>query len=183
MLVRWYRALDQQASGEVILVGDGAAVADNAPNVPHPVIQAHTFEPPVAQHAAAVTFDTPSAPIQLRGFDLITSSQALSLTLYWSAPATLTQDYKSFVHLAPLDNPEPLRQADRFTRDGMYPTGMWLPGEVVSDTVTLDLRDVPAGEYQLAMGWYDPNTLARLPGRDNGVVLSDGRYVLAKIRH
>jgi hypothetical protein len=58
---------------------------------------------------------------------------------------------------------------------------MWLPGEVVSDTVALDWHDVPAGDYQLVVGWYDPDTLARLPVREASASLPDGRYVLETI--
>jgi len=50
-----------------------------------------------------------------------------------------------------------------------YPTTWWVEGEVVSETVTLDISDradagaVPPGAYRLGVGWYDPATLDRLP--------------------
>jgi hypothetical protein len=189
LLVRWYRLLDQHATGEVTLVGERASDLLNAPNVPRSVLTEHRYDAPPIQQRTDTTFavpvstsDSTGGDIRLLGYDLLTSSEVLSLTLYWSATATVTQDYKSFVHLASLSTPDPVRQADRFTRDGMYPTGMWLPGEVVSDTVVLDLRDVPAGAYQLAVGWYDPDTLVRLPARVSGIPVADGRVVLETIQ-
>jgi hypothetical protein len=63
-----------------------------------------------------------------------------------------------------------------------YPTGLWVKGEVVTDTVTLTLADVPPGDYRVAVGWYDPNTPAdRLPAFDaNGKPLEVNRVVMAE---
>jgi hypothetical protein len=187
LLVRWYGLLDQQANGEVTLVGERSADLENAPNIPRPVITVHRYDAPPLQQHTDVSFTVPARPptaptaIRLLGYDLITTTRALSVTLYWSAVSTVTQDYKSFVHLAPLSTPEPVRQADRLTRDGMYPTGMWLPGEIVTDTIALDLNALPAAGYQLAVGWYDPETLVRLPAESQGIRVVDGRYVLTEI--
>ncbi len=178
--IRWYQVLDQKPSGEVTLAGTRKGDSSLAPETPHALITDHTYSMPPVQHQTAITF---GQSIRLRGYDLLTSTQNLSLTLYWSSAMSLTQDYKLFVHLAPLSTPEPIRQDDRFTLNGMYPTGMWVPGEIVSETVTLNLADVPAGQYQLAIGWYDPDTQDRLSAVTDAGPLPDGRYVLAKIEH
>ncbi|MCL5275920.1 MAG: YfhO family protein [Chloroflexi bacterium] len=178
LLVRWYRVLDQQPDGEVILVGTRAQDTVNAPNLPHPVITNHTYALPAVQHPAAVTFGN---NIKLMGYDLVTTTQHLDLTLYWTAISTPALDYKSFVHISPLTSEEPVRQADRYTLDGKYPSGMWMPGEIVSDTVQLDLSGVPPGRYQLAIGWYDPQSLARLPAVTGDTALPDGRYVVTEL--
>jgi hypothetical protein len=178
--IRWYRVLDQQSSGGVTLVGTRKGDFSLAPETPHAVITDHIYSTPPVQHQTEITF---GQSIRLQGYDLLTSTQNLSLTLYWSSAMSLTQDYKLFVHLAPLSTPEPIRQDDRFTLNGMYPTGMWVPGEIISETVTLNLADVPAGEYQLAIGWYDPDTQDRLTAVTDTGSLPDGRYVLAKIQH
>ncbi len=180
LLVRWYRVSDQRPDGEVILVGNRAQDTVNAPNLPHAIIVDHTYAPPQAQHAADALF---GGNIRLLGYDLISTTQNLRLTLYWLAVTTPSIDYKLFVHLAPASSAEPVLQSDRYTLDGMYPTGMWLPGEIVSDTVRLDLAGVPPGRYQLAVGWYDPQTLARLPGVVAGKVIPDGRLVLTEVEH
>jgi hypothetical protein len=185
LLVRWYRVADQRAAGEVTLLGKRDVVAVNAPNAPRPVITAHTFTTPAEQQARTqVRYGSEDGgAIRLLGHQVVTTSQTLNLTLTWSAAATLTQDYKQFVHLAALTNAEPVRQSDGFTLGGRYPTGMWLPGELVTDTVTLDLAGLPAGRYQLAVGWYDPDTLQRLPATTPNGALPEGRFVLAEINH
>jgi hypothetical protein len=56
---------------------------------------------------------------------------------------------------------------------------MWAPGEVISDVVRLSLKGVPAGQYELAIGWYDPETGVRLPAMgEDGPRLPDDRLVL-----
>jgi hypothetical protein len=180
VLIRWYRVQDQQSSGEVILVGTRKGDSNLAPETPHAIITDHQYSAPPIQYQTAITF---GQSIRLLGYDLFSNTQNLSVTLYWSSAVSLTQDNKLFMHLAPMTTPEPIRQADRFTLNGMYPTGMWAPGEIISETVTLTLADIPGGEYQLAIGWYDPDTLNRLTAVSDAGPLPDGRYVLAKIEH
>lgn len=177
MMMRLYRLADQHATGEVTLVGNREQMTTLAPNRPQPVITVHQYERPSAQHAVDVTFGD---SIKLVGYDLITTTNAMQVTLYWTSPVTITQDFKMFVHLATTSSPEPVRQTDRLTRDGMYPTGMWAPGEIVSDTVTLDTSNLPAATYQLAVGWYDPETLVRLAAISSTQAITDGRYVLSQ---
>jgi hypothetical protein len=84
-----------------------------------------------------------------------------------------------FVHLAEPDTGRPVAQVDTMPRAFTYPTGMWVSGEVVSDEVVLSLADAPPGRYDLAVGWYDPETKNRLAvrGKDDNP-LPDGRFVL-----
>ncbi|HEY3342053.1 MAG TPA: hypothetical protein VGK81_08550, partial [Anaerolineae bacterium] len=180
VLIRWYRVQDQQSTGEVILVGTRKGDSNLAPEVPHAIITDHLYSAPPIQHQTAITF---GQSIRLLGYDLLSSTQNLSVTLYWSSAVSLSQDNKLFMHLAPITTPEPIRQEDRYTLNGMYPTGMWIPGEVVSETLALNLADIPAGVYQLAIGWYDPDTQNRLTAFTDTGLLPDGRYVLAKITH
>jgi hypothetical protein len=180
LLVRWYRVLDQHPSGEVTLVGTRKVEATNPPEAPHALITAHALSAPSVQHQTAVTF---SNAIRLLGYDMLTTTRDVSLTLYWTSPVSLTQDEKLFVHLAPVTTPVPVQQADRYTLEGMYPTGMWVPHEVVSETLSLSLDDVPPGAYNIAIGWYDPETLDRLQATTDTGLLPDGRYVLARINH
>ena len=179
LLIRWYRVLDQHSSGEVILVGTRKVEMVGAPEVPHAIITQHTFSQPSPQHHTNATF---GRFIRLLGYDLLTTTHSISLTLYWTSPVSQSQDEKLFVHLAPITTPVPVRQVDRYTLDGMYPTGMWVPHEVVSETVSMDISSVPVGYYDVAIGWYDPDTLTRLPARTDAGPIPDGRYVLAKIQ-
>ena len=177
LLLRWYRLLDNRTEGEVTLVGArGQGLRDV--HLPHLAITDHRDQPPAMQVSSRALF---ANTIRLLGYDLVTGTSSLSLTLHWQGLVPISEDYKFFVHLAPMDRGEPVRQADRLTLDGLYPTGVWLPGEVVSDSITLDLTGVSPGRYRLAIGWYDPNTLARLPATDGGRPVPDGWLVLAEV--
>lgn len=174
---RWYRLLDNRTEGEITLVGRRSQGLWDV-HRPALAITEHLWQPPAMQTRSAALF---ADSIRLLGYDLLTATQSLSLTLYWQGQQFIAQDYKLFVHLTPPDRPEPLRQADRLTRDGLYPTGVWQPGEIVSDTVALDLAGLPPARYRLAIGWYDPNTLARLPATDAGRPVPDGWLMLEEI--
>jgi hypothetical protein len=59
---------------------------------------------------------------------------------------------------------------DSVPQGGGYPTIWWLPGEVVADTLTLELPpDAPRDlVYRLIVGLYDPDTGDRLPVSGTG---------------
>ncbi|MBI5955654.1 MAG: hypothetical protein HY871_01515, partial [Chloroflexi bacterium] len=65
-------------------------------------------------------------------------------------------------------------QLDRQPLDGHYPTTIWDDGEVVADQVELRLPPaLPRGQYRLAVGLYDGQTMERLqvPGGDGRIFL------------
>ncbi len=56
--------------------------------------------------------------------------------------------------------------------NGRYPTGSWLPTQVVEDETVLTLApDLPPGEYRIAVGMYELETGQRLEvkGKDGTV--------------
>jgi hypothetical protein len=117
--------------------------------------------------------------IELAGYDLRQVKERIHLTLYWQALTTPDQHYMFFVHLADPESGRPVRQVDDMPKGFTYPTGLWTPGEVVSDEVWISVKDVPAGRYDLAIGWYDPDTKLRLQASDSeGRPLSDDRLLL-----
>ncbi len=121
--------------------------------------------------------------IQLQGYQFNQSDAALELTLVWQALANGQTDYTRFVHLIdPVVGGAPLTQSDSQPRYGSYPTSQWTLGEVVPDSLSLPLADVPPGSYQLAVGFYSqpaPDQFVRLPVVDgDGMPLPDGRFVL-----
>ena len=116
--------------------------------------------------------------IDLLGYNLshhrLASGQSLDLTLFWSPRGRPTQGYTVFVHL--LDSQGQLRaQTDSPPTSGKYPTSVWDPGEVIADLHTLSLApDLPAGEYRIAVGLYDPETGQRVQTIDeSGTVTAD----------
>ncbi len=120
--------------------------------------------------------------IRLAGYDLVREAESLRLTLWWQALTAPRADYTVFVHFFGPESPVPVAQNDAPPRGGAYPTSLWVPGEVVSDTVNLSLRDVPPGEYRLAVGLYRPETGARLPAfAADGTPIPDDRPVLPEV--
>jgi hypothetical protein len=122
--------------------------------------------------------------IKLLGYDLKsparpTDGQQVALTLYWQAIAAPQGDYTVFVHLARPADDKIVAQYDAMPLGGRYPTSWWAAGEVISETVTLNLADVQPGTYRLAVGLYDARSVTRLAaaGPDGGRLDAD-RLVL-----
>ena len=101
--------------------------------------------------------------LQLLGYDYELSKQKLRLTIWWQADRVPVQDYKRFIHLYEVGTEAVGQQDDAMPRDWNYPTSWWAAGEVVSETVNLDLEAVAAGKYRVGVGWYDAQTGERLP--------------------
>jgi hypothetical protein len=123
----------------------------------------------------------------LRGYRLNGDTDTLSLTLYWEALAAGEEDYVRFVHLIDPPTGRIVERADGSTvqidgipRQESYPTSQWSAGEIITDPVTFSLAGVPAGSYQLAVGFYPPQAPAeRLPVREEeGPPLSTGYFLL-----
>jgi hypothetical protein len=115
-----------------------------------------TFDLPIGLTPMDVLFEDESGPvIQLHGYDLEQTESQIDLTLYWGALADGQVDYTRFVHLVALaGEPQPVAQNDGMPRYNSYPTSQWSVGEIVPDTLSLDLANVPAGEYQIYVGLY-----------------------------
>lgn len=142
------------------------------------VDRAREFALPPVQTLVGATFD---GQFKLVGYDVTQTESELRLTLVWQALAQPRGDYKYFVHLFDPADEGIVAQADAVPRRFTYPTTLWLKDEIVTESVTLALRDAPAGTYRLAVGWYDPATpdLPRLSAFDaQGQPLADGRVVL-----
>ncbi|MCB8976861.1 MAG: hypothetical protein H6657_05480 [Ardenticatenaceae bacterium] len=141
------------------------------------------FVLPEEMEAATAVF---GEEIQLQGYQLSQTNEALDLTLVWQALADGQTDYIRFVHLIDVaEGGAPLAQNDSPPRYGSYPTSQWVSGEVIQDRLSLPLTDVPPGSYQLAVGFYSQPTLGqfnRLPVFvEDGGEMPDGRFVLPVI--
>ncbi len=134
-----------------------------------------SFLLPTPEHPLEVDF---GEEVRLAGYDLAQGEEALHLTLWWQARQTPQVDYTIFVHLLDPATETLVTQSDAEPRGGAYPTSWWVAGEVISETVTLSLEDVPAGAYRLAVGLYD-RTVTRLPATGpDGQLLPDDRLIL-----
>ena len=114
------------------------------------------FTPPAGVERLDISFREGDRPvIWLHGYEQSATQDMLSLTLHWQALSRMTADYARFVHLID-DAGNIVAQVDGNPVSNSYPTSQWIPGEVVADTVTFDLADLPEGEYRLATGFYRP---------------------------
>jgi hypothetical protein len=120
-----------------------------------------------------------SSTVELRGFTLapLSPEQQLTLWLYWRPDALIRPSHKVFVHLVGQINPatgSPLwTQADFLPQQGRISTETWKLNRLYRDPVTLDLNGVPAGTYEIRVGWYNPEDNRRLvleDGTDYGVL-------------
>jgi hypothetical protein len=102
---------------------------------------------------------------------------AQSITLLWQSDAPIQEDYSIFLHL--LDaNGNLIGQADGLPYHNLYPPAAWLPGQVVEDTRSLDLKDAPPAK--IVIGVYNPHSGARLPAvdADNTPLPDDAFYLI-----
>ena len=78
--------------------------------------------------------------------------------LTWQALRPIDHDYTIFVH-AVHDNGNTYAQEDSKPQDGALPTLKWTPGEVISDTHTIQIDvEGPSEGYHLELGMYNAAT-------------------------
>jgi hypothetical protein len=92
--------------------------------------------------------------IRLHGYQINQTGTDLRLTFYWEALVSDLLDYTRFIHLFDRETDTVVAQNDGQPRNNSYPTSQWTAGEIVSDTITFDLADVPGGSYQIGVGFY-----------------------------
>ncbi len=85
------------------------------------------------------------------------------LTLVWRALAPPGQDYSLFVHAVTADG-DRVGQLDTYHGGGLYPTGLWQPGEVIIDTayVPVSWKAQAPALIRFNVGLHDA-TATRLP--------------------
>jgi hypothetical protein len=77
-------------------------------------------------------------------------------------------NYTRFVHVHK-EGVGMAAQDDGLPQHGDNPTFAWTPGEVVRDEVALTIAaDAAPGDYSLRIGFYDPQSGARMAARDAG---------------
>jgi 4-amino-4-deoxy-L-arabinose transferase-like glycosyltransferase len=131
-----------------------------------------------------------NSSIRLLGYDIdetkFLPGNTVSLNLYYRGNAPIAENYTAFVHLLGTHNPttgNPLwAQNDSEPCHTFYPTSTWKAGEIIKDTITLQLPpDMPPGTYTLATGFYNLLTMERLTVTDGEA--QDNVAVLGTIQH
>jgi hypothetical protein len=134
------------------------------------------FEPPQPQiHVGAnygdqavlvgldVETGAPTSDGALSLVSTLSPGETLPARLYWQATAEFSRDYTVFFQLIGPDG-RLYGQVDQIPGAGDFPTTGWLPGEYIADAYQVSLSaGAPPGDYQVAIGLYDPDTGERLP--------------------
>lgn len=120
-----------------------------------------TLIEPIYESVLDVSFDE---AITLLGYSqLVVNSQQLAVTLIWQTRVELTTGYRVFVHLVNEEGAI-VTQTDGEPANWSRPTTGWMPGEYIVDNHTLMLpENLPAGNYTLRLGLYNPDNGQRLP--------------------
>jgi len=119
--------------------------------------------------------------IRLPGYDLERSGEQIAVTFHWQALQAPGHEYKVFLHCFDPADEKIVAQRDAGPLSDTYPTSRWAAGEVVSDRLVLDMKEVAAGRYVLAVGWYDPTTGERLEPSGGSATISNRRVLLQEV--
>ncbi len=135
--------------------------------------------PPIEHPLGPIAVGTQA---QLLGYDLEKDGEPalpLQLTLYWRSVAPFPANAVVFVHLLN-EAGQIVAQQDIAPAEGSRPTMGWLSGEIIVDRHTLTpAQPLAPGRYRVAVGLYDPTTLARYELRTtSGERISDDRLLL-----
>jgi 4-amino-4-deoxy-L-arabinose transferase-like glycosyltransferase len=97
----------------------------------------------------------------------------LRVALTWTVEEAPRRDYQVFVHLVDGQG-RAWAMGDGAPRRGIYPTFWWEVGEVIVDEHLLPLgQDVPTGQYQVLVGWYDGSGRVPAFGLDGALLAGE----------
>ncbi len=97
----------------------------------------------------------------------------LNLRLQWDSVQRAALDYTTFVHVVNADG-KLVAQQDRPPLGGFAATRLWEPGQRIVDDYAIPLpADLPAGQYTVQLGLYNPADGARLPVTQQGKTSGD----------
>ncbi len=104
-------------------------------------------------------FGLPGDPgAELRAYTVVGATQPgerVEVRLLWHALGRQNRNWLVFVHLADGDG-QIVAESNNEPRNGAYPLGVWVEGDWIEDTHSLELpTNLPAGRYQLRVGLFD----------------------------
>lgn len=100
--------------------------------------------------------------LQLTGFSTRQQGRYVTVALRWQSSASVDAPYKLFVHLVDA-NGAILAQNDQYPGGDFAPPTSWQPQTPVNDWHGLILPTAEPAAYTIRIGWYLPETGARLP--------------------
>jgi 4-amino-4-deoxy-L-arabinose transferase-like glycosyltransferase len=137
-----------------VVVGDSEPIVLGAVNV----LQGDRVlsEPPIDHPVHLPLGDA----IELAGYNLDRTANAIKLTLIWKSLRTIGEDYTVFAHVLDRSGQQ-IAGKDNQPINGAYPASQWMPGEYVIDEYAIPVVNAPDG-LAIDVGMYDPETGARL---------------------
>jgi hypothetical protein len=105
------------------------------------------------------TFADVSHVAGVRIFEEPEPTGELAVWVYWQPIDTTNQPLKAFLHLV---DSELRAQDDHLPQDGRISTQTWSTDTVYRDIYRIPIAGVPAGQYTLHLGLYDPETGTRV---------------------
>jgi hypothetical protein len=160
----------------------------------HPMSLAFVGSVPILSPDALPTVEGPKLYILDDAIGLnrvqLSRKSSITLTLTWQSLRPVPYDATMFVHLRERDG-NILTQVDRQPLNGRFPTSYWLPGQIITDVVSLgpvpdtyDCVSIPEcsgvdGPLTLNIGLYTWPSLQRLPVTDaSGTPQQDNMIVI-----
>ena len=146
-------------------------------------VPAGTPAPPPA-HPANARF---GPGITLLGYEWsgaeVKPGESVFLTLHWKAEKDFDDDLTAFAHVvAGSGGTRLIAQHDGQPCQGLYPTSRWRSGDVIPDSFAVTIpQGTPAGDYPLAVGWYQYPSIERLTLVSADNPLTDNRAVIASV--
>lgn len=112
------------------------------------------------------------------GTETLRPGEVLPVVLRWRAMRAMEENYTVTVQLLGPDG-RLYGQVDSWPVQGTLPTSGWEPAQEIVDPYTVPLAvDAPPGRYQVIVGWYLLETMARLPVFDaSGQAVADHAVV------
>ncbi len=172
---------------------NGSPQTDAPPGTPLRDLPATRDGRPVDPPLMASVVVRPAAPLAppavegepavfAESFQLAAASAAVEgdgpvVTLWWAATAVPPADYTIFVHLLDAAG-NLLAQADGPPNDGLSPTGIWQPGDVVRDVHRFPPGTVVPDGGRIRVGAYRPDTGERAPATQGGAPLAESSVEL-----
>lgn len=95
----------------------------------------------VVPNPVHIKFDVDGAQPELVGYDIVRQvaiGGELSITLYWRTNTPISEDLYAYIHLYDAAG-NLIGQWDALPGNGLYPTRVWLPGEIIVDNYRVPL--------------------------------------------
>ncbi len=110
------------------------------------------------------------------------AGDSLSLRTFWQVEQPFTADYFIFVHVLNAAG-QTVAQRDAPPWQGRFPTSSWRAGTLIVDVNDLPLpAALPAGDYPLVAGMFDPNSGAHPTTQVNDKPVADSATTIGTIR-